>query len=100
MHWQEKAAALDALAEISLKVRGPGDWYVSQDVQIKDDCVLRGEYGNGATPEDAVLDHWKRLVEDIGGLYLIARTKADNRRAVRWNGFMWTDVPEPKREAA
>lgn len=102
MDWQQKAAALDALARISLMIRKPGDWYVSQPVDIKDESVLRGEYGNGATPEEAIVDHWERVVVSTmnGPMYLIARPYADQRRAVRWNGFMWVDEPEPKRDAA
>jgi len=99
MDWQQKAAALDALAEIEIKIRKPGDWYVSQRVEIKDGGVLRGEYGNGPTPQDAILDHWDRLVVNIDPtpLYLVARTADGRRRPVRWNGFMWADFPEPPR---
>lgn len=99
MDWQQKAAALDALAEIEIKIRKPGDWYVHQHVEIKDDCIMRGEYGNGRTPEEAIEDHWQRLVVNIEQtpLYLVARAMRDTRRAVKWNGFMWMDYPEPSR---
>lgn len=99
MDWQQKAAALDALAEIEIKIRKPGDWYVSQRVEIKDDCILVGAYGNGDTPMAAIDDHWFRLVEEIerGPRYLVARVGQPSRRAVKWNGFMWQDVPEPSR---
>ncbi len=102
MDWQQKAAALDALAEIEIKIRKPGDWYVSQRVEIKNDCFLEGAYGNGDTPMAAIEDHWNRLVTDIEcrPLYLVARAGHPNRRAVRWNGFMWQDVPEPERATA
>lgn len=103
LDWQQKAAALAALAELSIKCRKAGDWYVSQNVEIKDNSVLRGEYGNGSTPQEAIEDHWQRLVTNLekSPLYLVARAGGgEDRRAVRWNGFMWQDVPEPKREAA
>lgn len=102
MDWQQKAAALDALAELTIKFRKPNDWYVSQRVDVKDNAILRGEYGNGTTPQEAVEDHWLHLVTNLekSPLYLVAFAGDDRRRAVRWNGFMWQDVPEPKREAA
>lgn len=96
MNWQEKAAALDALSEITLKIRKPEDWYVCQRVEVKDGIIMRGEYGNGATPEEAIDDHWDRLTFDIAGTekYLVAYSQDAKRRAVRWNGFMWADVVE------
>lgn len=101
MDWQQKAEALDALAEITLKIRRAGDWYVSQNVDIKDECVLRGAFGNGETPEAAIEDHWRQLVTDVPrGMYLIARPIHGQRRAVLWNGFMWADYPEPNRTQA
>ena len=97
MTWQEKAAALDALAEIQVMIRKPGDWYVSQRVEIKDDGVLISSYGNGVTPEEAIENHWRELVDEIADTpkYLVVRAFQDQRRAVRWNGFMWQDVAEP-----
>lgn len=104
MDWQQKAAALEALAEISIRFRKPGDWYVVQQVEIKDGGILRGDYGNGRTPEEAILDHWERLTTIKPPLYLVGRTffdgRVDTRKAVRWNGFMWEAVTEPRQDAA
>ena len=101
MDWQQKAAALDALAEIEIRIRAPWDWYVHQNVGIKDDHLMRGVYGNGETPEAAILDHWEVVVDAAKfPLYLVANSGTDRRRAVVWNGFMWADVHEPKTEAA
>lgn len=103
MDWQHKAAALDALAEFEIKFRKMGDWYVSQNVEIKDSAILRSACGNGSTPDEAIEDHWRQLVDDIAAtpLYLVTRASSDTkRRAVRWNGFMWMDVHEPERKAA
>lgn len=97
MNWQQKAAALNALAELDIKIREPGDWYCSQSVSIREEFVLVGTFGNGDSPEAAVDDHWKVLVEDIGARYLIANDGRYNRKAVRWNGYMWADVSEPHR---
>lgn len=100
MDWQQKLAALNALSECSLKMRKPGDWYVSQRVTVKRGSVLVGEYGNGVTPEEAVNDHWNQLAEDLPrGEYLVADLSG-SRKAVRWNGFMWDAVIEPWQTAA
>ena len=98
MDWQQKAAALDALKAIEIRIRKPGDWYVHHGVEIKDNGLLCGDYGNGKTPEDAILDHWERLVTAIEQTpkYLVVNAMTERRRAVRWNGYMWQDVPEPK----
>jgi len=46
--------------------------------------------GLGMTPEAAVEEVWRKCVTELPtNMYL--RT-ADGRR-VRWNGFMWVDVP-------
>lgn len=100
MDWEQKAAALNALAEIELKIRKPGDWYVMQTLDVKEEHVMRSVCGNGTTPETAILSHWRQAVDEIGEFYLVARPKGYPRRAVRWNGFMWEDVHEPNREAA
>lgn len=109
MDWQEKAAALAGLTELAVcfrekqwRIGGPEPWYVQQRIYIKDDCVLRGVYGNGDTPQEAIEDHWKHLVTELpANQYLvICASDSERRRAVRWNGFMWQDVPEPKRDAA
>lgn len=100
MDWERKAAALNALSEIEIKIRKPGDWYVLQRIDIKQKHTMCSVAGNGHDPEEAILDHWKQAVDDLPeDQYLVAR-KGDIRRAVRWNGFMWEDVPEPERKAA
>lgn len=107
MDWQQKAEALSGLTDLAIcfrekrdRIGGHEPWYVLQKIDIKDGSCLHGAYGNGATPQEAIEDHWKRLVDELPpDKYLIARW-ADKRRAVRWNGFMWQDVPEPERETA
>lgn len=96
MNWEEKLQALNALSECKLIMRKPGDWYVSQAVEVKDGGILRGEYGNGTGPAEAVIDHWQRLTDLKSGLYLVGRTfgTSSQRLAVRWNGFMWDRVEE------
>lgn len=95
MTWEQKLAAFQALGEVSLKMRAPGDWYVSSRVEVKQGSMLAGTYGNGPTPEAAVLDHWRQLVDELPPReYLVTDAYRPNRKAVKWNGFMWQEVHE------
>jgi hypothetical protein len=108
MDWQHKAAALAGLCEFSIKFReaqwrigGPEPWYISQGIEVANGRFLTGTYGNGYTPQEAIENHWKVLVDELpAGEWLVIRAMSEDRRAVRWNGFMWADHPEPKRDAA
>lgn len=107
MDWQQKAEALACLAELAVcfrekqwRIGGPEPWYIQQSIDIRDGGCLHGAYGNGYTPQEAIENHWRRLVDELPpDKYLVVRN-GDKRRAVRWNGFMWQDVPELDREAA
>jgi hypothetical protein len=81
-------------------MRKPGDWYVEQRVEVRKGSVLEGRYGNGPDPEAAVLEHWQELTELGADEYLVARAYGDDRKAVRWNGFMWDHVQEKPRAVA
>jgi len=106
MDYQHKAAALRALGDLTIRLRTPencigGDggpsWYASiEGAEIKDGGVLHGDYGNGVTPGDAILDAWRAYVENVEPPRCVALHAADpaRRRTLRWNGFMWADVPE------
>lgn len=96
MNWEQKLYALNALAEAKLLMRKPGDWYVSQSAEIKNGAVLEGSYGNVASPEEAVEDHWETLTRLAPGQYIVVRAFRDDRKAVRWNGFMWEAVIEDR----
>ena len=97
MDFQQKAAALNALSEITIKCRGATDWYVSQRVRIIEGPMVKCVSGNGTTPEAAVLDHWEELVDNLNSdEYLAVDALSEHRRVVRWNGFMWADVKEPE----
>lgn len=96
MDWQQKLAALQCLGPVALKMRSPGNWYVEARAEIKQGSILAGAYGNGATPELAVLDHWRQFVDELPhGHYIVTDAYRTERRAVRWAGFMWQEVPEP-----
>jgi hypothetical protein len=96
MDYQEKASALDSLSELKILIRGPLDWYVSQSVEVKrmGSCMLAGMYGNGETPEEAILDHWKVLVDDLtpGDFLVINAGDPKRRRDVYWHRYMWKDA--------
>lgn len=100
MNYEQMLHALKALGETSLKMREPGNWYLSQSgVEVSSGCMLESRYGNGKTPEEAVVDHWKRLTE-LGPREVIVLNATDyaRRKAVVWNGFMWEERKEELRE--
>lgn len=96
MKFKQKAEALNALSEISIRINHYGKWYVSQRTEIKDGGILKGEYGDGDTPEEAINNHWRVLVDNLANnCYLVINaTDKKLRRAVRWNGFMWQEKVE------
>ncbi len=94
MDWQTKAAALNALEQISIMIRSPNDWYIQQRTEVGGDGCLTGQYGNGETPERAIIDHWNKLVNDLpSDRYLVVGGSSANRKQYRWNGYMWEDLP-------
>ena len=95
MNWQQKADALNSLAEIDIKMRKVNDWYISQQTEIGGDGILCGEYGNGITPEEAVENHWFLLVDNIPpGKYIVTSARGDDRKNWLWNGYMWRELPQ------
>ena len=95
--WQRQFEALKCLGDACLRMREPGNWYVSQDsVNIaRRNGVRSGAFGNGETPEKAVQDHWRKYTaEDTVIEYRDLETST--MRYVSWNGFMWASVSPPK----
>lgn len=88
MTWEQKLEALNALCEHSLIMRAPGDWYVSSDLTIIDECISSWDYGNGETPEEAVEDHWDKYASVAFPMYISNGTG----KKYRWNKFMWKEV--------
>ncbi len=94
MDWQQKADALNSLADIHINIREAGDWWVNQSTEIGGDGMLLGSFGNGATPEEAIEDHWRVLVTDLApGRYIVVSAYRDDRKQWRWNGYMWREIP-------
>lgn len=102
----QKMAALHALnPDVSIRYSSnpPGGrepfWYLlTPGVEIKDRSVLKSVGGRGANPYEAIEATWSNAAEDLpSAQYLVINAAdPDRRRAVRWNGFMWADVIEPK----
>lgn len=100
MTWERCFAAILALGDASLKMRAPGDWYVSQsNVEVKEAgaSVISFPVGNGADPERAVLNYFGELTSLKPKEYVVIGALGSKRRAVRWNGFMWADIDEARR---
>jgi hypothetical protein len=91
--WEQKLAALQCLADTSLRMRKPGDWFVNaNDRFVCGNALQTGSFGNGKSPQEAVEDDWEKMTELSSGRYVQVR---DGKR-YRWNGFMWLDVtPDP-----
>jgi len=101
MTWEEKLAACKSLGDCALRMRKPGDWYVSWNVETVEQGhpgMLAGRYGNGASPQLAVEDHWAKITaSDV--VALVTDATRSTRREVRWNGFMWWDVVSSEQPA-
>lgn len=91
MTWEEKLSALQCVAETALRMRKPGDWYVSMRAGIGGGGMIRGEFGNGKTPEEAVNAHWDAYVTHLPSDRYVVTGPEDNTR-VRWAGYMWRDA--------
>jgi len=94
MNWEQKLMAIQALGDTFLKMREPGNWYVhTTGLEVGGDGMLRGVGGDGSSPERAVEDRWEKILAIGPPLYLVINAYRDNRRQVRWNGYMWLDIP-------
>ena len=94
---QQKAQALNALAQISLVLTTDNKWVIKQDVEIKDGSILKSERGE---PDDCPLKtidkHWNKLTRLEPHQYLVTNAYGKKRKAIRWNGFMWQPIEEDK----
>lgn len=99
MTWEEKFSACQALCDHSLRMRKPGDWYVSQvGAEISNGSVLIGGCVIGAsTPQEAVEQHWEWLTRPKPDEWLVLDAHRPTRQALAWNGFMWARITEPRR---
>lgn len=96
MTWEQKFVALKALGDCALKMRAPGDWYLSlHGVEVKRGPMLGSVGESGPTPEAAVTATWDAVTTLPPGQYLVMGALRSTRRAVVWGGFMWQEVKEP-----
>jgi hypothetical protein len=82
------------------------DWYCHADrLEISDGAILRAVMGHGATAELALDGMWTEMAGLKGDERIVINSYRDDRRSVRWNGFMWepftelhlTGATQPKR---
>jgi hypothetical protein len=93
MTWEQKLMALQVLTDTSVRMRKPGDWYVSAvGRDIGGDGFLRGVYGNGKTPQGAVEDDWRQLVVALPADRYVHIERSGVKKKFRWNDFMWKEV--------
>ena len=97
MTWEEKVEAINCIAGVSLHMRFPGNWYATSSLSVKRGSLLGSFCGNGKTPQDAIEDYWKQLTNLKDEEYLVSGLYP-NRKAFKWNGFMWKEVDEKARQ--
>lgn len=97
MTYEQMMYALKAICnDVSVGIRRPGDWYVTmQNVERKENGCLSSGCDSGKSPECAITSRW--IWATSSEHYLVINAYKANRRAVKWNGFMWEDVEEDKR---
>lgn len=77
----------------SVMMRRPGDWYVYlPGVEIGGNGMLTRVKGDGNSPATAITCAWQTIENLKAPLRIIINAMRNNRREVRWNGFMWEDV--------
>lgn len=85
--------SLSGWTNFGLKIRDNGTWYVQHSgVERKEGSCLSGSLQNGDTPEEAIEQCWKWATNP--DYYLVKDAYKPERRAVKWNGFMWEDTQE------
>lgn len=93
MNFEQAMMALKAIgSDVYVQMRHPGNWYCSvRGVEVGNGSTLRTPTASSPTPEDAVLAAFTDHTELKHDEYLVLRAMSDQRRCVRWNGFMWAD---------
>lgn len=70
-------------------------YYVDQNVEIKDGSILRSISGNGNTPREALEDHWEQLINLRKHEYVIL-DPGTKRECYKWNGEEWERYNEKR----
>lgn len=96
MTTNQKMLALQALADswdAAVMIRKDGSWYVHlSHVERKEGGVISSGCGTAATPDEAIDQCWAWATDPK--YYMVRNAHGDDRRAFRWNGFMWEEVRE------
>lgn len=95
---RQKLQAMKALGILTINIYGDDlDNFcaVISGIELGGDGLLTSVFGKGKNQFDAVNDLWQRLTQFENGKKFVVLNAYDdkNRRNVRWNGFMWEDVP-------
>ena len=78
----------------SIRLDVHGDWYVSSKLHIGGDGMIGTVGGlHAPDPETAVAHFWEAVCDVPPGRWLTVDPMSETRRRIRWNGFMWEDVP-------
>ena len=97
MTWQQKATAIVGLVgqfDFALKLRDTGTWFVHTNAERKEGGCLSSGCDIEPTPQEAIGHYWDWITDH--NYYMVLNAYGPNRRAVKWNGFMWKDVQEEK----
>lgn len=106
MTTEQMVRALQALGEVGLSmtdpsVADPARWCCHvRGVEIADGSFLTSSSGFGATPEAAIIAQWETLTRLPANKWVAVGGYSDQRRNLRWNGYMWADVPLPTKVGA
>ena len=96
MTYGEKALALMMLVgwqNFSLKIREDKTWYVElAHVDRHEGGLMSAHTSVSKSPEEAVEKAWEWATDSQ--YHLVTNSLRENWRAVKWNGFMWQDVPD------
>lgn len=93
--WKQKAFAIQSLVgwgKFALKLRDDSSWYTQHGIERVEKSVLSSGCESGETPEDAINQLWS-WATDLN-YHLVVGAFTSERKAVRWNGFMWENVKE------
>jgi hypothetical protein len=96
LNYEQKLQALQALGEVTIHMREPGDWYAYlPGAELGGNGMLLGTSGNGATPQVAINDYWEQMtnIKPPYKYIVLAAYNDAKRKHVVWNGFMWKELP-------
>lgn len=105
---QQMADVLDGLSQLTVRLlrndhrTWPGSdeapWTASLDnVEIGDGYTLSSVQGRGSTPDDAITALYEQVTSVPKSKRIVLRAmRGEERRELRWTGFMWLDDPLPR----